>query len=261
MLLDKNSFFDCNKATLELFGCKSVEEFSKLHPADLSPPTQTDGKPSMDAAMSHIQKAFETGTDHFLWVHKRVGGTTFPADVLLTRMPYKNRDVLQATVRDITEQKKIEDSLRQTKDLLELQVNRMPIGCIIWDKDFRAISWNPAAEAIFGFSAQEVLGKNVAETIVPKDAKSITDEIWRRCWKAMRLRIVLMRISQKMVEIYICSWTNTPLRREDQSVIGVLSMVQDVTKSKLVEHALQESQKRLWQAQKVPILVLGILTL
>ena len=37
MLLDEKGFFDCNKATLELFGCRSVEEFTKFHPADLSP--------------------------------------------------------------------------------------------------------------------------------------------------------------------------------------------------------------------------------
>ena len=108
MLLDGKGFFDCNKATLRLFGCKSVEEFTKFHPADLSPPTQPDGSPSMSAAMSHIQKAFKTGTDHFFWIHKRTDNATFPADVLLTRMPLKNREVLQATVRDITELKKQE---------------------------------------------------------------------------------------------------------------------------------------------------------
>jgi PAS domain S-box-containing protein len=111
MLLDGQSFLDCNNETLRLFGLHSIEEFTKFHPADLSPPTQPDGTPSMNAAMSHIQKAFQTGTDHFFWIHKRTDGTTFPADVLLTRMPLKGREVLQATVRDIAEQKKAEQAL------------------------------------------------------------------------------------------------------------------------------------------------------
>ena len=111
MILDKNGFFDCNKATLRLFGVKSVEAFTKLHPTDLSPPTQPDGTPSMNAAMSHIQTAFQTGTDHFFWIHSRTDGTTFSADVLLTKMPLKDREVLQATVRDITELKQKEHEI------------------------------------------------------------------------------------------------------------------------------------------------------
>ena len=73
MFLDEKGFFDCNEATLELFGCKSVKEFTQFHPADLSPPTQPDGTPSFNAASRHIQKAFKTGTDHFFWVHSRTG--------------------------------------------------------------------------------------------------------------------------------------------------------------------------------------------
>jgi PAS domain S-box-containing protein len=38
MMLDKKGFFDCNKATLKMFGIKTVEEFRKFHPAQLSPP-------------------------------------------------------------------------------------------------------------------------------------------------------------------------------------------------------------------------------
>ena len=65
MLLGENGFFDCNRATLRLFGCMSVEEFTKFHPADLSPPTQPDGTPSIKAAMSHIQKAFQSAFSGF----------------------------------------------------------------------------------------------------------------------------------------------------------------------------------------------------
>jgi len=119
MMLDQQGFFDCNTSTLKMFGCKSVDEFTKYHPADLSPSTQPDGTSSMQAAKAHINWAFDTGTDHFFWVHKRTDGTTFPADVLLTRIKLECRNVLQATVRDITEQKKAEEQLRKKSDRIE----------------------------------------------------------------------------------------------------------------------------------------------
>ncbi len=127
MLLDEKGFFDCNKATLVMFGCKSVEEFSKKHPADLSPPTQPDGTPSMEAARNHINKAFKTGTDNFFWIHKRTDGTTFPADVLLTRMPLKGRNVLQATVRDISERKKAEEKLKENSERIEMMNEKLRV--------------------------------------------------------------------------------------------------------------------------------------
>ena len=127
MLLDERGFFDCNPSTLLLFRCRSVEEFAKCHPADLSPPTQPDGSPSMEAAMNHINGAFKTGTDGFFWIHKRTDGTTFPADVLLTRMSIKGQNVLQATVRDITKQKEAEEKLRQDSDRIEMMNEKLRV--------------------------------------------------------------------------------------------------------------------------------------
>ena len=61
MLLDEKGFFECNKATLGLFGCRSVEEFTKFHPADLSPPTQPDGTSSMDCSYEPYSKGVSDG--------------------------------------------------------------------------------------------------------------------------------------------------------------------------------------------------------
>lgn len=100
MILDSKGFIDCNPATLKLFKLKSIEEFTKKHPADLSPPKQSDGSPSLKAAGQHIKVAFETGSNHFKWVHRKSNGVDFPADVLLTRLALDGNIVLLATVRE-----------------------------------------------------------------------------------------------------------------------------------------------------------------
>ena len=46
MLLDEKGFFDCNTRTLELFRIASKKDFTAVHPADLSPPCQPDGRDS-----------------------------------------------------------------------------------------------------------------------------------------------------------------------------------------------------------------------
>ncbi|MCX9083870.1 MAG: PAS domain S-box protein [Candidatus Methanoperedens sp.] len=105
MLLDEKGFFDCNDATLKIFGFYNKEDFTKIHPSQVSPPNQPDGEDSGTAANKRITEAFTKGSNHFEWVHRRQNGEDFPAEVLLSAFNFKGKQVLQATVRDIAERK------------------------------------------------------------------------------------------------------------------------------------------------------------
>jgi len=112
MLLDENGFFDCNDATLGIFGCASHEEFCSKHPADLSPPTQPDGADSMILANQQIATAMKQGSSRFEWIHRRIDGSLFPAEVLLNALQLGGKSVVQAVVRDISERKQADEALR-----------------------------------------------------------------------------------------------------------------------------------------------------
>lgn len=128
MLLDENGFFDCNQATLVVFGCASKEYFCSKHPADLSPTEQPCGTSSMTLASQHIARAMKNGSDHFEWVHRRIDTErSFSADVLLNSMSLNGRVVLQAVVRDISERKLAEAKIKHLAfyDALTDLPNRM----------------------------------------------------------------------------------------------------------------------------------------
>jgi PAS domain S-box-containing protein len=127
MLLTEKGFFDCNPKTLEIFGFKNKEDLIKVHPADISPPNQPDGKNSREAAQQHIQKAFVEGSDDFEWVHRRSNGQDFPAEVLLTAFNLGGKKVLQATVRDIS-QKKETDKIEKEKIEEISKMNKLMMG-------------------------------------------------------------------------------------------------------------------------------------
>ncbi|MBC8342867.1 MAG: PAS domain S-box protein, partial [Bacteroidetes bacterium] len=154
MVLDTVNFLDCNPATLNMFGCATVEEFCSKHPADLSPPNQSDGTDSMTLANQRITTAMEKGTNIFEWIHKRADtGETFPAEVILSKMELYGKDVLQATVRDVTERKKMEEELKER------------------EKHLASIIQNPAGYVIYRLKA----GPDALSPIVTHVSPSITE--------------------------------------------------------------------------------------
>ncbi len=152
---------------------------------------------------------------------------------------------------DITARKQAEDALRRSEARLQLQFERMPIGCIVWNKDFRVASWNPAAEAIFGFSAEEVMGRHPYDCIVPKAAEASIEQVYHRLLAGDTTAHSDNQNLTKDGRTIECHWTNTPLTEPSGSLIGILSMVQDVTERKRAEEALRKSEAELKEAQRV----------
>lgn len=118
MTLDPPSwnFTSGNAAAFEMFGVKTEEEFISLLPWQLSPEFQPDGQPSIEKARRAIEFTMENGANSFEWVHQTVDGKPFSAAVRLSRVVLKNRSFIQATVRDVTSQKRLEENLKEYAD-------------------------------------------------------------------------------------------------------------------------------------------------
>ena len=113
MILTKDEgFLSGNPAVVKMFGCQSEDDFILLSPADLSPEYQPDGVLSTEKAQHMMAIAMEKGSYLFAWTHKRIDGYKFSATVLLTKMVMNGKDVLQASVRDITEREQA-DQIQQ----------------------------------------------------------------------------------------------------------------------------------------------------
>jgi PAS domain S-box-containing protein len=246
MLLDENGFFDCNTATLSLFGCKSVEEFTNCHPADLSPTLQADGTSSLESANKHIKKALLTGKDSFFWIHKRTDGTAFPADVLLTRLHLKNRDVLQATVRDITERKKAEEAITKSQEeyssLFVNMVDGFAYCQMIFDEsqkpvDFVYLQINDAFEKITGLKRASIVGKNVTQAIPGiREANSELFEIYGRV--ALTGQTERFEVFFKPLNMWLHISVYCPRKGYFAAIF------EDTTERKQAEHRLKEAEEK-----------------
>ena len=170
-------------------------------------------------------------------------GETKHVEVNTAPLPGEEMRIL-GILRDITDQKLKEAEVKQLQEYLQLQIERMPIGLIVWDEGFRVKSWNPAAEEIFGFKAEEAQGLHSYDLIVPKEVQPLMDKIWSRLLKGDATAHSTNENITKDGRTITCAWSNTPLRKADGSVMGALSMVRNITKRKRAEEALQESEAK-----------------
>ena len=100
----------CNQECVRVFGTRSKKEFCDRF-FEFSPEFQPDGRSSVQAAAAEVAKGFETGHSRFEWLHQKMDGTPLPTEVTLVKVSYNGEDALAGYIRDITEQKKMEDDL------------------------------------------------------------------------------------------------------------------------------------------------------
>lgn len=116
VLMDQSHFVDCNPAALHMFQIASPQLFSQLTPTDLGPPQQADGTDTRSYAIAHIRQAMAEGHCYFEWQGKRADGSIFPAEIALHSMTLDDQVITQAIIRDITERKLAEETLKKAYD-------------------------------------------------------------------------------------------------------------------------------------------------
>ncbi len=246
MMLDDNGFFDCNQQTLLLFGCGSREKFCSLHPSDLSPLEQADGRESITAANERIETAMREGGCRFDWIYKRHDtGEVFPAEVLLSPMKLGGKKVLQASVRDVTERKKAEEELIKSKNLLS-SVLESTDDVIIFslDEQFRYTAFNKAhvntMKLVYGSTIE--LGRCIFDFMsVPEDIEKARG-FYERVFRGERFTVE--EIFGERENRFWFELNYNPIFDSSEKVVGLTLYTTTITDRKKAELALRESDER-----------------
>jgi PAS domain S-box-containing protein len=149
-----------------------------------------------------------------------------------------------AIIRDVTERKVAEASVLDEHRRLSFHVENTPLAVIEWDQEFRVRRWSPAAQKLFGWKADEVLGKRYSdwEFVVPEDLDAV-DMVGRLQNEGQELHnISRNRNYTKLGSILYCEWYNSALYNDAGKLVSVLSLVLDVTVATRIEDALRKSE-------------------
>lgn len=114
----------------------------------------------------------------------------------------------------------------------------------IASKDLNGIvtSWNASAERMFGYKAEEIVGKSIL-LIIPPDLHKDEDMILGKVRRGERLEhFETARLHKNGQRVYV-SLTVSPLKDESGKVIGAAKIVRDITQKKITEEALRTAEK------------------
>jgi two-component system NtrC family sensor kinase len=157
-----------------------------------------------------LRKQIEQGHASFEGRHRTKDGRVIPVDINTSVIQLEDQKVILAVMRDLTERLALEETRRQFAEaqvrnaqVLELKnreltrsearYRRLTEGCldavVVADAQGRISLFNPAAEAIFGYQAQEVLGQPLT-VLIPEELREAHHQGFQRYLEARRPRLV-----------------------------------------------------------------------
>jgi PAS domain S-box-containing protein len=176
------------------------------------------------------------GVDHFETVRVRKDGTLVP--ISLTVSP------IRTTSGEIVGASKIARDLSRTR-LAESEALRLAaiVGSsddAIVSKDLNSIvtSWNAAAEALFGYSASEMVGQSI-RLLIPDDRQQEEDEVLDKIRRGQRVEHYETVRRRKDGSLVPVSLTVSPIRRQDGTVIGASKIARDISERQRAEEERQ----------------------
>jgi PAS domain S-box-containing protein len=255
MLLDDKGFFDCNKATLAMFGCASREQFCALHPGDLSPARQPCGTDSRELADRQIALALAKGSNRFEWLHQRAdSGQRFPAEVLLSAMELDGKQVLQAVVRDITERKAVEQALQESERKLNDVLDNVSAYIYLKDTQGRYLYANRLVRELFHASLEEIVGQDDRRFFDAETFRQLQENDQRVLRDGETIRLEENNVDQHSGQLTSFWTVKLPLRREDGEIYALCGISADISKRKAAELVLQATKERLEAAARAGII-------
>ena len=263
------SFTAGNPTTIKMFGCKNETDFTSKQPWILSPEYQPDGQISGLKAREMIERAIENGSNYFEWIHKRLNGEEFPATVLLSRVELKGKTVLQATVRDITGRKQVEDELATHRFHLEEKVRERTAELEESEVKYRTlVEHSHDGIYIYGnscflfvndrlcdlmqYSRDELLKMKFSELLHPDDKGMVNDNGIIKEGFSDVPNVFTVRLIRRDGELrYIeCSVRNFIYNGED----AILGIARDIT----IMKKLEEEQNKIEKLESLGLLAGGI---
>ncbi len=188
---------------------------------------------------------------------RRRDGSEFPVEISLSPVAAADGLIVLSAIRDITDRKRIEEELRRahkelderksrelrdSQNRLALIVDSTQDAIIGKNLDGTITHWNRGAEDIYGYTAQEMIGRSIT-MLAPPDRTDEIPNILQKIRSGERVEYFeSVRLTKDKRKLHV-SISVSPIYDSDGKVVGASTIARNITTQKKTEDQLRQSQK------------------
>lgn len=234
------TFFYVNKSACQSLGY-SHDELLTMTIQDIDP-----GFPPAVWAL-HWQEVKQRSSLKFETQHRTKDGRVFPVEVTFNYLKFNDQEYNCAFVRDISDRKRAEASLRKSEEQYRTLAKNLPnTAILLFDQDFRYLIAEGVELKRFGLSQELVEGKTFREVFPPEICETFEPEY--RAALAGETRIFEYCFGDRIYLVYVLPVTN-----ENGEIWAGMVMSQNITERKQAEKKLQRSNTLLTAQQEAAL--------
>ncbi|MXM65917.1 MEKHLA domain-containing protein [Streptomyces sp. HUCO-GS316] len=173
----------------------------------------------------------------------RKDGTEFPVEISLSPLETADGLLVSAAVRDVSDRKAAERRINELAALVESSQDAILAKTL----DGYITYWNAAAQSLYGYTAEEVIGRHVS-ILAPEEMRddiSVLLERLRQGEKVEHFETLRVTNTGQLLDVDVTLW---PTRDTDGTVVGACAIVRDISDRKRAEAeltALYEQQRHI----------------
>jgi PAS domain S-box-containing protein len=209
---------------------------------ELSPPSQPDGRNSLQAGQEHFERVRTEGESRFEWVYQRLDGSTFWASVGASLVDIEHQPFFLAVWHDISLTKQLEKELRDEIEKNTVVTNNASDGFCILDMAGRVVEVNEAFCQQLGYSRQELQTMAVSDWDPLFDEARIRDTLHRLAASGVPTTLET-RHRRKNGEARDVEITSRAFQYQGRQL--VFTAVRDITPRKQLEAELAQHRQHL----------------
>tara|TARA_R110002050_G_scaffold24083_3_gene64278 strand:+ start:36032 stop:39154 length:3123 start_codon:yes stop_codon:yes gene_type:complete len=252
---DRDSrFIRSNMALAKQFGCKSPEELYGKTDFDFHDPVHAKEAFEDEQKIMKKRSTILNKLESCLINGNRVWELT-------TKIPYvniKNEVIgIVGISHDFTKQKKLEDTLKKEKELLQMLIDNVPDYIYFKDKNSKYIRANKAIADFYKADVNEIIGKSDLDYLPKKIAEKLHKqdlEIFENDVKVINKVEKLKNLDGKTIWL---STTKVPIKDDSSKIIGLVGISRDVTIVELTKKHFEMAKVKAEEANRAKSLFLA----
>ncbi|GAH02683.1 unnamed protein product, partial [marine sediment metagenome] len=166
-------------------------------------------------------------------------GDTIWLEVYAKQITYRGKPADLGTVIDITDKKLAEESVEYQAKLVE----DVSDAIISTDLDFNIITWNKAAESIYGWNEEETIGENIRDFIAIEYPDDNEEDVMQQLFEEGFWKGEVIQYNRDGLPINILS-SVTLIEDITGKTTGAVAMNRDITERKKAEEKIRESEEK-----------------